>query len=268
MSTHLQPVPLLNNCLFFNRQNFKRTYSVEVIIDIEDKTPQAITYNVTISYGVNSLGRSIAEVVTVGFLVNHKEPQSILEEIAVKCREALSICVFEINVRNEIIGIENYFEILRRWEDVKKQLLIENTGEIAERYLDMFEASLIDADLLLSKLRKDSFIGNYFSPIYNAPYHGYKRTFSENFTFFNVEYDEDLILEITEDGNFDEYGHATVIKRLSDPDNYERLIPIEVYEAKYTLDNSLAIKRIDGVFLNYGKRYLFTIEQTGNNDDN
>ncbi|TRW25663.1 hypothetical protein FMM05_05415 [Flavobacterium zepuense] len=267
MPIQVQPVPFNNNCLFFNRKDFRKAYAVEVIIDIENTTPQIITYRAEVFYSVNSLGRSVAEVITTGFLVNNKAPQSILEEMAVKCRETLGRCVFEINVRNEIIGIENYFEILKKWDGVKEKLLIENTGEIAERYLELFEETLKDADVLLAKLKKDPFINNYFFPVYNDPFHGLQKKAKDSFTFFNIEYDEDVVLEITEDGNFDEYGNATIIKQLVNQNNDERAIPIEVYETKYTLDGALAIKRIDGVFLNFGKRYLYTIEQVSSNDE-
>jgi hypothetical protein len=259
MPLQVQPVPLHNNALHFNRKNFNREYAVQVVIEIDYKDIQVITYNVLVAYSVNSNWQPLVEVISTNFLVNHKEPDDVMEEIAIKCRETLSRCVFRVTTGNEVTGLENYVEILEKWKVVKQQILEQNTGEVVDKYLQTFENVLNNKDLLLARLRIDTFISHYFFPVYDEAFHGLRKKNREVFTYFNFEYDDDVILEITNDGAFDEYGDVVLLKKLAENDN--RMFPVEKYETEYTLDATMAIAAIHGEFSNHGKKYFYTIEQ-------
>lgn len=255
----MQPVPLHNNALHFNRKNFSRKYAVQIVIEIDYKNIEVVTYDVAASYSVNSNWEPLVEVVSSNFLVNHKEPDDVMEEIAIKCREAISKCIFNVTTSNVIIGLENYNEILERWKLVKHEILEQNSGEVVDKYLQIFENVISNKELLLTRLKKDSFISQYFFPVYDEPYHSFKKKNREVFTYFNFEYDDDVILEIANNGTFDEYGDVVLLKTLTKNDN--RLFPVEKYETEYVLDAGMAIMAIHGEFSNHGKKYFYSIEQ-------
>lgn len=76
----------------------------------------------------------MAEVIITNFRLNFQTPDALMEVLALKCRESIEKCIFQINTKNEIIGIENHEEIIQNWNRIKENLVQENEGEIFEKY--------------------------------------------------------------------------------------------------------------------------------------
>lgn len=250
-----QSVLTYDNCIRFNSKNIKRDYLVEITIDQEDNNVSIITYNISINYATNNL----VEVVTTNFLVNLVEPEATLETLALECRKALEKCEYQVNTKNEIINLENHNEILEKWTAIKQKLMQENTGELFDKYIAIFENTLQNKADLLFKLKKDIFINQYFFPIFDEPYHNLKKNNNENFTFFNFDYQQDVILEIQNDAKFDENKNIIITKKIVKNENNTVLFPLEKFETKYIVNNDFLITKILGEFINHQKKYSFII---------
>ena len=253
---------LTNNKIQYNLENFDRLYNVEITINKDEENISIISFNAHVNYFKEST-RSyfLAQVIIKDFRLNFKEPESIMEKLALRCRESLEKCVFRVTSKNELLDIKNHKEILQSWDKIKEQLQYEYEGETFDRYIYLFEKSIKDKDVLLLRLKKNLFINQYFFPIYEEYYHGFMKKNIEEFSFFNLDYKEEVLLEIENNGQFDIAHRAVISKKLVRTITNTELIPIEEYEAKYILNNDLSIGAIEGNFSNNGMYYSYVIEQ-------
>lgn len=250
-----------NNSIHFNFENFQRKYNIEISIDGETKDDLSIiSYKAEVKYTKEmTKPYYLAEVIITDFLLNFKYPESLIQVLALKCRMAIETCVFQVNTKNEIIGLENYQQIVEKWVHIKKIIVQQYAGDTVDKYLMLFEKGLINKDILLHKIKKNLFINQYFFPIFDEPYHGFKKKGVEIFSFFNLDYQEEVLLEIENEGNFNEDGLAIVSKQLILNENNTEMFPIKSYITKYILDNDLSIQKIEGQFCNHNKKYSFEI---------
>lgn len=252
---------LTNNKIRFNFENFKRVYTVEVTIKKEDDEINIISFEAEVNYyKEETRAYFFAEVILKNFRLNFKEPESLMEKIALRCRKAIEKCVFRVSSKNEILDIKNHQEILQNWDRVKEQLRYEYEGETFEKYITLFERSIKDKNILLLRLRKNIFINQYFFPIYEEYFHGLKKKNIEEFSFFNLDYKEEVLLEIENNGEMDKDNKVIISKNLIRTIDNTQLVPIEDYGTKYTLNEDLSIATVIGKFSNNGMDYSYTIE--------
>ena len=247
-------------CINFNPKNSKLKYSVEIDID-DNVNLNIISYNVEVSYTKEPINKYyLAEVIITNFRLNFQTPDAVMEILALKCRESIEKCIFRINTKNEIIEIENHQEILQRWYTIKESLIHENEGEIFEKYISIFENNILNEDSLLVKIKKNLFINQYFFPIFNEPYHNLNKNNDEQFSFFNLDYQEQVVLEVENKGIFDENEMAIISKKLMANKEKHLLLPIESYASKYILNKNTEIAIIEGAFSNFNNKYSYKIE--------
>lgn len=262
MPTKKQSILSHDNCINFNFKDFEQAYIVEIMIKDGNDEPNLVSYKVNVNYTKEyNQPYYLVQVIVSDFLLNFRKPDSILEEIAVTCRKSFEKCIFQVNNSNKIIDLHNHKVIVKKWETIKEQLRQENEGETFEQYIALFEKSLLDKNQLLQKLKKDTFIKQYFFPIFEEPYHGFERKGVEYFTFFNFDYDEEMLLKIENEGLLDKDANALLTKTLIRNKKNTIEFPIESYETKYKLNQDHAILEIKGEFVNHGKKYEFEIEQ-------
>lgn len=256
-----QSILTYDYCINFNPRNSILKYSVEIEID-DNVNLNVISYNVQVSYTKKPINKYyLAEVIITNFRLNFQTPDAVMEVLALKCRKSIEKCVFKINTKNEIIEIENHKEILESWSAIKENLIQENEGEIFEKYISIFENNILDVDLLLIKLRKNLFINQYFFPIFNEPYHNLNKNNDEQFSFFNLNYHEQVVLEVENKGIFDENQMATISKKLIVNQEKQLLVPIGSYVSKYILNKNSEINIVEGAFSNFNNKYSYKIEQ-------
>lgn len=248
-------------CINFNPKSSKLKYSVE--IDIDDNVDLSIiSYNVQVSYTKEPVNKYyLAEVIITNFRLNFQTPDAVIEILALKCRKSIEKCVFKINIKNEIIEIVNHKEILKKWNTIKKSLIQENEGEIFEKYISIFESNILDQDSLLIRLKKNLFINQYFFPIFNEPYHNLNKKNDEQLNFFNQYFQENVLLEVENNGILDKDGMAIISKKLVTDDEKRSLLPIGSYASKYILNKNSEINIIEGAFSNFNNKYSYKIEQ-------
>lgn len=258
------PINLLDtdNCIRFNFKDFKQSYNVEITIN-DGQDISVISYKTAIHYA-KTFDKSyhLVEVTKSDFLINFNDPESVFEDFFLKCGRALSRCVFQVSIHNDILGLDNHDEILDKWNAIKQQIEEDNTGEILENEIRRFEFKIKNKELLLSKLKKDSFIHNYFFPVYEIPFHGFELKGKEHFSFFNVDYENNVVLNIQNEGKFGKDKHVMVTKKLNENEINDLLLPIALYETEYRFDKLLKIEKIVGKFLNNEREYGFEIEKS------
>ena len=261
MSKEQQQLLIHSNIINCNFKDFKQEYAVEISIDGDTSDDlSVISYKVAVHYTKELLKPYfLTEVTITSFLLNFKYPDSLMQIIALKCREAIEKCVFQVNTKNVIIGLENYNEIVEKWTQIKQKMIQEYDGEIVDKYLILFEKSLENEAVLLKTIKKNLFINQYFFPIFDEPYHGFQKKGVETLSFFNLDYEEEVIIEVENQGNFDENEKAIVSKQLVKNQNNTELFPIESYVTIYILNKNLNIEKIDGEFLIKNKKYSFEI---------
>jgi hypothetical protein len=250
-----------DNCINSNFKDFKAQYAVEIIIKQGLEEPNNVTYKVNVHYSWEKRNPYyLVQVTKTHFLVNFKIPDSMLEEIILISQKAIEKCVFKVDGSNRIIDLHNHDEIVKSWKTIKKQLQQENEGATFEQYIALFEKSLLDKEALLQKLKKDTFIKQYFFPIFEQPYHGFERKGVERFSFFNFDYEEETLLRVEKQGIFDESATVLLTKTLIESEKNTQEFPITSYETTYKFNTDHIIEEIKGAFINQGNEYSFQIE--------
>ena len=252
---------IYNNSIHFNFKDFIKKYAVQIYIDGEiDDDASSISYKVKVHYTKEyTKPYFCAEVLISNFLINEKLPQTTMQDIALECSKTIEKCVFQVNTKNEIIGLENYKEILEKWKNIKQGIVQEYEGEIDYKYLAVFEKSLENETILLAKIKKNVFINQYFFPIFDEPYHGFQKKNVEIFNFFTIDFQEEVVVEIENQGDFDENGKATISKQLIKNQDNTQLFPIKSYKTKYILNKDFQIEIIKGQFEVKNNKYSFEI---------
>ena len=255
------PISLLDsdNCIRFNFKDFIQNYAIELTISKGLET-QVISYKTSVHYTKTfDLSNHLVEVTNSEYLVNFGDPDGVFEIFFLQCGEALSRCVFEVSTNNEILELYNHDEILNKWSDIKHKMSQEYTGELLENEILKFDHKINNKNLLLSKLKKDSFLHHYFFPVFEIPFQGYELKGKESFSFFNVDYEEKVVLKVENEGKMNKDAHATITKKLNTVETEESLMPVDFYETVYTFNEQLKIQRIEGKFANKGRQYEFKI---------
>jgi hypothetical protein len=249
-----------DNCINANFKNVAAQYTVMITIQQEGEEEQVVSYNAQVQYTKDTRDPYYLVAVTISdFLLNLSIPETMLQEMALACQKAIEKCVFSVDNNHKIIDLHNHSEILTRWKTIKTQLYQDNEGETFEQYVALFEKSLLDKQVLLQKLKKDTFIKQYFFHIFEEPYHGFERKGIERFSFFDVDYEEEMVLRVGNEGIFDDSATVQLTKAIVQSDKNTSLFPIEAYETYYTFNTHHEIQEIQGAFKNHGKAYLFEI---------
>ncbi len=251
-----------DNCIRFDFKEFKQNYDVELTIN-DGQDIQVVSYKTSVHYTKTfDLSNYLVEVVKTDFLVNFNDPDGVFEIFFLQCGEALSRCVFEVSVHNEILELNNHDEILKKWGAIKEKIVEENTGELLENEILKFEHKISNSRLLLSKLKKDSFLHHYFFPVFEIPFHGFELKGKENFSFFNVDYEEKVVLNVENEGKFNKEKQAIITKKINTSEINDLLLPVDLYETEYVFNEFVKIEKIISKFGNNGREYGFVLTPT------
>lgn len=245
------------NLLRFNPLNFQKSYRVEIVIEEENARENTkITYDAAVEVPqVFQSGEYLAAVTMTKFRVNGFEPDLMMEQLASKCRKPLEKVEFIVARNGELLRVHNHDEILEKWKPIKERLEIEYSGDIFEKYLNLTDKALQDKEAILAALKKDTFIHQYFYPLYNESFFNYTKKKVEAVRFFNISYEIDMVLELQKDTSLS--GNITVVKRIDDKEYDYSKMPVDDYTTEYLLNENMEIINITGRFGNYGRKYSF-----------
>ena len=248
------------NILRFNTNEFKKKYKVEVVFEetIYDRT--RVVYEVSVeNLEVIASGNYLCYVVMDNFLINNKEPDLIMEQLAHKCRKPYETLVLIISKNGEIIGLNNHPDIIEKWNVLKKRLAVEYSGNEFEKYVQLTEDAIIKPEIFLSKLKNDIFISQFFYPIYEEAFIGFSKKNTESAKFFNINYKINMLLSIQDEGELNEDGNM-IIKKSIDKNEYNfHQMPIDSFDTEYVLNSKSEIVKIKGKFDNHNRRCIFNI---------
>jgi len=255
---------LKDNRLNFIMYPFQKSYRAELMIEEDNNNKTRITHGAFVkTMEVVNHDVYIVSVTLYDFLINNQPPDLLLEQLADKCRKAFEIVVFYVSKNWELIGIHNHREIVDNWNKIRGKLEQEYTGDIVTNYISRHEQVLLNHDLLLQKLRQDTFISQLFCPVYGSTYNDFAMHYKEPVRFLNINYDIDVTLTVNETiAGTDEADirEVIVIKKTIDDKVYKNHeMPIDNYNVLYTLNEDFSIASIKGKFENYGRKFTFDI---------
>lgn len=248
------------NKLHLDIASFKRSYKIELIIEEHQNSKIRITHNALLET-VDTISQDVYLVAVTmnNFLINNLPPDLVMEQLAQKCRKPLEHITFYVNRNWQLVGIYNHQEILDRWLETKTRLQQEYTGDVFLNYINSHEEVLKDADVLLRKLKQDTFLSQFFFPLYSEAFNGYKKLNTEQVKFLNIEYDIDVVLQI--DPEILAEAVITIVKT-PDVQKYSlQQMPVFYYTTKYTIDTDMAITAVHGSFENHGRKFFFNIDE-------
>jgi len=235
----------------------KKNFDVSMIFN-DGSVNKSVTYNVSVKT-IESLirGGYLISVTTNEFLVDNKAPDLVMEQLAEKCRKPIETIVFYVSDAGQVTDIYNYNEIIFKWEQAKERLELEYTGEVFLKYVNACSSVIYSKDVLLSKLKKDLFIGQFFCRLYNTPFVAATRRDVEDIKFFGIDYEANVIYKF----EYDEDNNGFIKKELDVAKNEISGMPIDGYNVKYKLSDDLSIKGIEGKFKNHYKSFNFIITE-------
>jgi len=248
-----------DNCIRFNPLGFQKVYNVEMFIEEDKNNITRITHDAFVkTLEVKNPDLYLVSVILWNFLINNEKPDLVLEQLAEKCRRPLEKLVFYVNSKWQITGLHNYNNIVERWDELKKQLEQEYTGEIFEKYIIKNDLVIRNEKVLLEKLKKDFFIVQFFSPIYNVSFNNFSIRNKENIKFLNIDYEIDTLFSL-EDRN--ENNTIVIVKNLDKQGENYSMMPIDSYRTEYIMDDNYSINSIIGKFENHGRKFIFNIKE-------
>jgi len=248
------------NFLHFDVVNFRKKYKVEIIIEESDEDRTRITYEVSVE-NLEALpsGNYLCYFTSNDFLINRKEPDLVMEQLANKCRKPFETMVFIIAKNGEILGINNHEDIIERWEVTKKSLKIEYAGKEFEKYVSIMDNVIANREVFLSKIKHDIFISQFFYPMYEEAFVRFVKKNREKIKFFNINYDIDILMEVQDEGYSNEDGHLIIHKKINTEEYDFSKMPIDFFTTEYALDKKMEIVKIKGKFENHNRIYIFNI---------
>ena len=135
-----------------------------------------IAYTVNLNYYVTDNIRYVSVDMISDTFINDKEPDLIVDELAIGCTKTLYPIIIELSSNGTLNTLENHNDIMERWQKTKKQLSKYYKGDIVKQYLQHFEGVIKDESLLLHYLQNDWFFYFYFDNIYKG-YTNYKKEY-------------------------------------------------------------------------------------------
>lgn len=235
--------PKNNTILEFNPIKNKKIYNVFYnFSDGEEQNNISFqTSVVSIENNSNIKGYIVEIDRTSPILVNNESPQLVIDDLAIETARVIYPLQIIINPRGKFISLNNYEEIVKRWETVKDKIRDSFESQWTEQYISWTETTLQRKEALFVSLKKDWFLSTFFESIYTNYYSNYK---INNKLFFHILPDfEDFECSIVQEMNkySDDESQLTISQtgKIDNEtnENNEDLIPINgAFESKYLLD--------------------------------
>lgn len=115
----------------------------------------------------NENGYYFFEVDRIGSIyINDTAASTMVEEIAEKASAALYPLLVVVDENGKWVYINNFNQILERWNEAKQQIQKYYEGDEVEKYLSIYDKNLEDSDTLYLSLSKDWFLNAFFNGIH------------------------------------------------------------------------------------------------------
>lgn len=249
----------VSNMLSFHPENFVKEYMVKVVVQKADKKENILLYRVRTTWNKSINQGFFVKVETKDFLINYNEPSLLIELFAEECRQPLQKIDFELNEFGQIEAIKNHDEIIEKWERAKKEIALKFSGEVVEKYIKLQDAVIYEYDFLVTKLKKDLFLNQFFYPIYNHVFREFKLDVIEKSNLLGINYLFPMQFISNDAGKYDENQYLHFEKRINEKEYDFDKMPVSFYQSKYVIDKNLSIESIMGNFEALGQKLDFSI---------
>ncbi len=154
-------------CLPFLPANIKKNYDVVYVLE-DGEEKDTLRFESSVKWlGADPKGFHFFEIDRLSKIsINNAEPDTIMEELAVKTAEVLYPLQIIVDDTGKWIDIHNYKEIVDRWETTKSEVLDYYEGEVADIYVEHTENSLTTRKVLMASFRSDLFLRTLFNGIH------------------------------------------------------------------------------------------------------
>jgi hypothetical protein len=98
--------------------------------------------------------------------VNDTLTNTMAEDIAQKASQALYPLLIVVDENGKWVGINNYNQIVERWNETKRQIKEYYKGDQTKKYFKIYNKNLADQDTLFFSLQKDWFLNALFNEIH------------------------------------------------------------------------------------------------------
>lgn len=98
-------------------------------------------------------------------LIDNEEPNTVFEQLAFECGQAIFPLRFTIDKAGVIKQFYEYSKVIERWTVIKDQLLNYYEGDMAVNYIMRTDQNLKNADTIKQLIKNQLFVYFYFNPI-------------------------------------------------------------------------------------------------------
>jgi hypothetical protein len=192
-SKHLKEIFVTDEVLqkFVETENNKRLRNSQVLIykPIKDKKEYEVFYKytdgsdpITITYQASVVSiegnlKQTGHIIEIDRIsspeINDEAPASAIDELAVATAKVIYPLQIILDTRGKWIAINNYEEIVKRWQIIKEKVQDEFESRWVESYVLETENTLKNEDVLFNSLKKDWFLRTFFVKIYTDYYSQY-----------------------------------------------------------------------------------------------
>lgn len=185
---------------FYDASFHHSSYAVREVIDEAGREPLTLEYDIHIQLKKEE-HQWIAEIAFHQFKKNGAEPEDKISMLAQQCMKAISPLEFVISDNGQLQSVYGHQQVMKKFEELKDEILDFNTGDIATRYVDESSHSLRDENLFFGKMANTTLLQILFPDLSwfhrhsesVIPFHIYKNTFPLKFSVVTEKDFEDEV---------------------------------------------------------------------------
>ncbi|KAF2079273.1 hypothetical protein [Flavobacterium sharifuzzamanii] len=152
--------------LSLNYSHGEKTYAVLCTIE-NGKDVHSIKQQIKISWQAENAGFHFYYVSRDEALyVNDTAVNTMAQEIAQKASQALYPLLIVVDENGKWVYVNNYDQIVERWNETKNQIRKYYKGDQTEKYFKIYDKNLADEDSLFLSIQKDWFLNALFNEIH------------------------------------------------------------------------------------------------------
>jgi len=235
----------LNPKLNFNPENFSKIYSVTIseIKEVESiKESNRISYTVSLKWIKTENKNHTFHIFRNNF---SEDKGSMMADLAAESIRFLNPIEVETNETGDVLHIAVQQKTIDNFEKIKERLIDLFPDKYARIYIEEFEFIALNKDLFNQRMKEDTFIKAFFSPI--------RSQFTNGKSFFEYQIEDDILLSVQQKveniNDKEDIALSQSIKKLEKDKNFN---------GKYILDKETGMIKefIISYFISqYGVKY-------------
>jgi hypothetical protein len=108
----------------------------------------------------------VYEINRKSLLIDGSEPDTVFDQLACECGNALFPLKFLVNSLGEIEQIFEHQKMVERWETIKDKLVNYYEGDAALNYIKLTDKNIKNPDIIKRMMQNHLFVYFFFKPLY------------------------------------------------------------------------------------------------------